>query len=149
MRMPAADASAQRRQTRYMPPFFAILVCTTVAARRRITSRREWSVETDSSAMIGMLVARQSAARPSRSQMAEAARVELLGRVHQLADGGLHRQEPADADPVAALAGEELVDGQADRLAGLRILARGRRGAVRGAEHVGRHDEVAVGIASA
>ena len=52
------------------PPFFAILVCTTVAARRRMTSSSEWSVETDSSAMIGMLVARQSAARPSRSQIA-------------------------------------------------------------------------------
>ena len=32
------------------------------------------------------------------------------------------------------------------RLAGLGILARGRRGAERGAEHVGRHDVVAVGV---
>src|SRR4030095_15004359 len=60
MRIPAALASAQSRQTRYIPPFFAIFVCTTVAARRRITSSREWSVETDSSAMIGIDVARAS-----------------------------------------------------------------------------------------
>ena len=34
MRIPAALASTQSRQTRYIPPFLAILVCTTVAARR-------------------------------------------------------------------------------------------------------------------
>jgi hypothetical protein len=41
MRMPAAEASVQSRHTRYIPQFLAIFVCTTVAARRRMTSSSE------------------------------------------------------------------------------------------------------------
>src|SRR5262249_11336163 len=56
--------------------------------------------------------------------------VEALGRFHELADGGLHRQEAADADPVTALSGEELVHRQADRLAG-DVVERVRDGRLR------------------
>ena len=53
-----------------MPPFLAILVCTTVAARWRMTSSNVCSVDTDSSTMIGIAVARLKAASPARSQIA-------------------------------------------------------------------------------
>src|SRR2546428_13176508 len=72
-----------------MPPFLAIFVCTTVAARWRMTSRSECSVETDSSAMIGMAVARLRAASPAMSQMAtgcgdiDVVRLQLLQKAQR------------------------------------------------------------------
>src|SRR2546430_1468981 len=51
-------------------------------------------------------------------EVTKAALVECVRGFHELADGWLHRQKPADPHPIAALAGEQLVDGQADRLPG-------------------------------
>src|SRR5439155_3570501 len=51
-------------------------------------------------------------------EVAKAALVERLRRFHELGDAGLHRQQSADTHTVAAFAAQELVNGEADRLAG-------------------------------
>jgi len=121
----------QRRQAVEVPDRDRLLGAVDVVglelleqAQRRVVRERAVGVHADHDAVAEAIPQRDDVGQiPAwvdadlQAEVAEAPVVEALRVVQQLLDGGPQRQEAADAHLLAALAAEQLVDGQSHGLA--------------------------------